>query len=265
MQRFVLILMALFMMTTQVWAEIKTEEVNYDSNGVKMIGFLAWDDAIQEKRPGVIVVHEWWGHNEYVRTRAKMLAELGYVALAIDMYGDGKQADHPDQAGAFSQETNKNMDVAKGRFLAGLDVLKNNPHVDGNNVAAIGYCFGGGTVLNMARLGADLKGVVSFHGSLASNIKAAPGDVKAKILVCNGADDSFIPEADITAFKEEMDQAKADYEFINYPGAKHSFTNPDADMFAQKFGMPIAYNQVADEQSWTDMQKFLNSIFNSKQ
>lgn len=261
MRRFFLILMILLMGATQSQAEIRTEEIQYESEGVELTGFVAWDDSIEKKRPGIIIVHEWWGHNDYVRNRAKMLAELGYVALAIDMYGDGKQANHPDEAGAFVKEATKNMDVAKARFLAGLEILKGSSKTDSSKIAAIGYCFGGSTVLNMARLGTALKGVVSFHGSLGSNIKASAGDIKAKVLVCNGADDSFIPAEDITAFKEEMDQAGADYEVINYPGAKHSFTNPDADQYAQKFGMPIAYNKEADEQSWKDMQAFFKSIF----
>lgn len=261
MRSLFLILAVVFMNTTQVWAEVKTEEIQYESDGVELTGFVAWDDAIEEKRPGIIIVHEWWGHNEYVRNRAKMLAELGYVALAIDMYGSGKVANHPDNAKAFMQEATESMDVAKARFLAGVEILKSSSKTDTNNIAAIGYCFGGATVLNMARLGTDLKGVVSFHGSLGSTFQAQPGEIKAKVLVCNGADDSFIPAEDITAFKEEMEQAKADYKIINYPGAKHSFTNPEADAIAEKFGMGVAYNKEADEQSWKDMQEFFKRIF----
>lgn len=261
MRRLLLTLFIFLAVTTRVRAEIMTEEIKYESDGVELTGFVAWDDSLQEKRPGIIIVHEWWGHNDYVRNRAKMLAELGYVALAIDMYGTGKVADHPDNAKAFMQEATQNMDVARARFLAGVEILKSSSKVDGSRIGAIGYCFGGATVLNMARWGADLKGVVSFHGSLGSTVQAAPGDIKAKILVCHGGADSFIPPDAVAAFKQEMDEAKANYQFISYPGAKHSFTNPDADTYAEKFGMDVAYNKEADEQSWKDMQAFFKSIF----
>jgi dienelactone hydrolase len=242
-------------------AEIKGEEVTYQADGTTLKGYLAYDDAVQGRRPGVIVVHEWWGHNDYVRRRARMLAELGYTALAIDMYGDGKKAEHPDQAGEFASQVMKNQDVAKKRFMAGLDFLKNQPQTDPEKMAAIGYCFGGATVLNMARQGVDLDGVASFHGSLATSTPAQPGQVKAKVLVLHGADDSFITPEQVTAFKQEMDKAGADYEFIAYPGATHGFTNPDADELAQEFHMPIAYNAEVDQKSWEKMKDFFDKIF----
>ena len=242
-------------------AKVVAKPVEYAAGGVTLKGYLAYDDAVSGKRPGVLVVHEWWGHNEYARKRARMLAELGYAALAVDMYGDGKQAAHPDDAGKFSGEVMKNFETAKARFGAAQDFLRRQPQVDGGKIAAIGYCFGGGVVLNMARQGADLGGVVSFHGSLSSVKPAQPGSVKARILVYNGADDKFVPPAAVEAFQKEMTEAKADFQVVNLPGAVHSFTNPDATEVGKKFNMPLAYNAEADRKSWEGMQKFLSSVF----
>ncbi|MDH3976749.1 MAG: dienelactone hydrolase family protein [Deltaproteobacteria bacterium] len=244
-----------------VFSEIRGEELAYSEGGTSFKGYIAYDDGIKEKRPGILVVHEWWGHNEYARKRARMLAEKGYVALAVDMYGDGKKAEHPDDAGAFAGEVMKNMESAKRRFEAALDTLKKHKMTDSGNMAAIGYCFGGGVVLNMARMGVDLKGVVSFHGSLGAAVESKPGTIKAKVLVCNGKEDAMVSPEQIEAFKKEMKKAGADYHFKNYEGAKHSFTNPDADKFAKKFDLPLAYNKKADRQSWNDMQRFLSDIF----
>ncbi len=245
-------------------AEIKGEEVAYSTNGVTMKGYLAYDDAMHGKRPGILVVHEWWGHNEYARKRAHMLAELGYTALAVDMYGDGKTASHPDDASAFAGELFKNLPVARARFLAAMELLKQHETVDEQNIGAIGYCFGGGIVLAMARMGVDLKGVVSFHGSLATQQPAKRGEVKAKVLVCNGAADPFVSKDDIEAIKKEMKEAGVDFSFKNYPGAKHSFTNPDADVNGKKFNLPLAYNKKADQASWNDMRAFFKKCFASK-
>lgn len=243
-------------------AAIQSQEVQYRDGETQLNGYIAYDDSFEGKRPGVIVVHEWWGHNDYARRRADMLARLGYVGFALDMYGDGKLADHPDTAGEFSKEVSSRMDtVGKRRFEAALDVLKNFEFTDPDKIAAIGYCFGGGVVLHMARFGEDLKGVVSFHGSLGTTTPAQPGMVKARILVYNGADDPFTTPEQIAAFKKEMDDAGADYQFVNLPGAMHSFTNPEADTFAQRFGMPLAYNKEADTQSWAGAKAFLNEIF----
>ena len=242
-------------------AAVQTQEITYTIDDQPFNGFIAYDDALEGQRPGVLVVHEWWGHNQYARSRARMLAELGYIAMSIDMYGDGKTAAHPDQAGEFAGEVRENMDTAKERFLAGLDVLKSQAQTDPERLAAIGYCFGGGVVLNMARMGVDLNGVASFHGSLDPAVEAQPGDVKAAVLVEHGADDSFIPQETIDAFKAEMERLGVDYTFHSYEGAKHSFTNPDADAFAEKFGMGIAYNAQADQKSWQALQVFLNRIF----
>jgi len=242
-------------------ANIKHEEVTYSAGAVTMKGYFAYDDAIKGKRPGVLVVHEWWGHNEYARKRARMLAELGYIALAVDMYGDGKQAAHPDDAGKFAGAVMQNMESAKARFMAALDLLKKKPNTDSKRIAAIGYCFGGAVVLHMARFDVDLKGVVSFHGNYATQTPAQAGKVKAKVLVCHGADDAFISQEQIDGLKKEMADAKVDFKFIAYPGAKHGFTNPDADNYAKQFGMPIAYNAAADKKSWEEMQAFFKKIF----
>jgi dienelactone hydrolase len=241
--------------------KIEGKTVEYSAQGLVMKGYLAHAESIKEKQPGVLVVHEWWGLNEYARQRARMLAELGYTALAVDMYGDGKQAMHPDEAGKFSSELMKNFDSAKARFMAAMDFLKQQPTVDPTRIAAIGYCFGGGVVLNLARQGVDLKGVASFHGALAAVKPAQPGVVKAKILVLNGADDKFIPSEQIEAFKQEMRSAGADFQFISYPGAVHSFTNPEATALGKKFNLPLAYNADADKKSWVELREFLNKNF----
>lgn len=242
-------------------AAVVGKPVEYAADGVTLKGYIAYDEKFTDKRPGILVVHEWWGHNEYARKRADMLAELGYVALAVDMFGDGKQANHPDDAGKFAGEVMKNMPVMKARFLAALDVLKQSDVVDTARVGAIGYCFGGGVVLAMAREGTDLKGVVSFHGSLATQSPARKGKVKAKILACNGAADKFISAENIKDFKAEMKAAKADYRFVNYPNAIHSFTNPASTELGKKFNIPLAYNEKADKKSWADMQEFFKRVF----
>ncbi len=241
--------------------KIKEKNIKYIVQGVEMTGYLVYDDSFWGKRPGVLVIHEWWGLNEYARMRARMLAELGYTAFAIDMYGGNKTATHPEDAKKFSSEIMKNYDVAQARFSGAMELLKKRPIVDPDRIAAIGYCFGGGVVLNMARQGTDLKGVASFHGSLTPVKAVKPGVIKAKILVLNGTDDKFTSPEQIEAFKKEMTAANADYRFINYPGALHSFTNPEADALGKKFNMPIAYNADADKQSWEELKEFLAKIF----
>lgn len=266
MKRVTVKVMVLFLvmgMAGVAYAASKTvgKSVDYKIQDVTFKGYLTYDENLVGRRPGVLVVHEWWGLNEYARKRAQMLAELGYTALAVDMYGDGKTAMHPDDAGRFSSELMKNFNVAKARFLASMDFLKQQPTVDQTKIAAIGYCFGGGVVLNMARQGADVKGIASFHGNLTAVKPAQPGMVKAKVLVLHGADDRFIKPEQIDAFKKEMSDAKVDYQFISYPGAVHSFTSPDADALGKKFNMPIAYNADADKKSWDELKVFLKKIF----
>ncbi|HEY9052961.1 MAG TPA: dienelactone hydrolase family protein [Gammaproteobacteria bacterium] len=246
---------------SNAYAGIVTEEVSYREGDTVMKGTITYDDSVSTKRPGVMVVHEWWGHNDYAKKRATMLAELGYTAIAIDMYGDGKTASHPDDAGSFAKAVGGNPQLAKARFTAAMNTLKSHKTVDANNIAAIGYCFGGGIVLNMARQGLDLKGVASFHGSVATQSPAKKGDIKAKIRVFNGADDPMVKPEQIEAFKDEMKNAGVDYKFVNYPGAKHSFTNPQADEFAKKFNMPLGYDKNADQDSWMQTKKFFESIF----
>jgi dienelactone hydrolase len=235
--------------------------VEYSAQGAVMKDYLVYDENIQGKRPGVLVVPEWWGLTDYARKRARMLAELGYTALAVDMYGDGKVVMTPDEAGKLSSEAMKNFDVSKARFKAAVDFLKQQPAVDPNRIAAIGYCFGGGVVLSMAGQGLDLKGVASFHGTLAAVKPPQPGMIKAKILVLNGGADKFNTSQQIEAFKQEMKAAGADFKFISYPGAMHSFTNPEATELGKKFNMPIAYNADADKKSWAEMKNFLRMIF----
>jgi dienelactone hydrolase len=255
-----IVLSLLFAFTTTLFAEIKTEEVTYSAD-VPLKGFIAYDDSIKEKRPGILIVHEWWGHNEYVRKRAQMLAELGYTGFALDMYGNGKNTTHPADAQKFSSEVNQNMEKGKQRFLAALEFLKSHKSVDPNKVAAIGYCFGGSVVLEMARQGLDLDGVASFHGGLKLNTPAQAGKIKAKVLVCHGAADGFIPKEEVETFLKEMKDAGADVTFMSYPGSKHSFTNSGADELAKTAKIDIAYNAEADKKSWQDLQNFLKKIF----
>jgi dienelactone hydrolase len=221
-------------------------------------GYLAYDSASDAKRPGVLVVHEWWGHNDYARERARMLAGLGYLALAVDMYGDGKTADHPKDAKAFATGVGAS---AQPRFEAAMAVLEAHPLFESGEIAALGYCFGGSQVLNMARKGLPLKGVVSYHGSLATKQPAAAGKFMAKVAVFTGEADPMIPSEQVAAFRSEMDNAGVDYSVVSYPGVKHSFTNPEADSFAARFDMPLAYDADADKDSWAKTETFLAELF----
>ena len=242
-------------------AAVQTEEVVYRVGNTEFTGYLAFDDAADANRPGILVLHEWWGHNAYARKRAEMLAALGYTAFALDMYGTGKLAAHPDDATAFMQAVTGNMPELKKRFAAALGILKGHPSVDKEKVAAIGYCMGGGISLGMARAGADLDGVVVFHGSLGTDTPVKRGDVKPEVMVFTGAADPFVPPEQVQAFEQEMKAAKVRYSLTSYPGVKHSFTNPDADGFAKRFEMPLAYDEAADKDSWQQMQLFFERIF----
>lgn len=226
-----------------------------------MVGYLAYDESMEGERPGVLVVHEWWGHNEYVRRRARMLAELGYTAFALDMYGGGKNTQHPKDAMAFSQAALSDLDVAVARFRAAREVLEAHPTVAREKIAATGYCFGGAVVLHMARIGADLDAVVSFHGTLEGQTKAEKGAVEAEILVLHGGADSLVPEESVEAFKEEMESAGADLRFVSYPGAKHAFTNPAATEMGNEHDLPLAYDKEADEKSWNEMKKLFAKLW----
>ena len=234
-------------------AAVKSRVVEYEAGGVPLQGYLAWDDAAKGKRPGVIVVHEWWGHNQHARNAADKLAKEGYVAFALDMFGKGKSTTHPDSAQAFVAEATKDAAEIPTRFDAALAILKGDSHVDAARIGAIGYCFGGAVVLGMARSGEDLKAVGTFHGALQTQHPAEPGKVKAKLLIQTGDADPMVPATAVAAFDKEMKAAGANYRIITYPGAKHSFTNPNAD----KAGMAgLAYNASADQKSWAELLKF---------
>lgn len=237
------------------------EEVSYSTDSVTMNGYIAYDKADTTKRPGILVVHEWWGHNEYSRKRADMLAELGYVALAVDMYGDGKEAAHPQDAMKFSSSVMSNIDEAQARFTKALEKLKSNPMVDTEQIGAIGYCFGGSVVLTMANMGMDLEAVVAFHSGVQLPVMPEEGKLKAKVLVCNGADDPFVSPESVTAFKAAMDEAGAQYKYVAYEGAVHAFTSKAADSLGAKFELPLKYNEAADKASWDEMKMMFSSVF----
>lgn len=241
-------------------AAISGKTVEYEADGVKMKGYLVHDDAIKGKRPGVLVVHEWWGLNDYAKKRANMLAEAGYVALAVDMYGGGKTADNPKDAGALAGAVNKDPPAARARFAAAEKFLNRQPLVKKGELAALGYCFGGGIVLNMARAGEPLKGVVSYHGILATDVSVKPGGIKSKIRVFTGEADPMVPPEQVDAFKAEMTNARADWQLVSYPGVKHTFTNPEADAYAAKFALPLKYDIHADQSSWAHTMDFLKSV-----
>lgn len=251
----------LFTVVSVAQAAVVGKEVSYKAGETEMKGYLAYDDANAKPRPGVLVVHEWWGHNEHARGRARALAEMGYLALAVDMYGDGKVANHPDDAGKFAAAIRSNMPLARERFDAAIAVLQQQPLLEKGKLAAIGYCFGGSVVLEMARQGMDLKGVASFHGSLGSDNPAQKGTMKAQVLVLTGADDPMAKADSVAAFKKEMKEAGAKFEVVSYKGVKHSFTNPDADKFGKQFNMPLAYDKKADADSWKRLGKFLKKVF----
>lgn len=245
-------------------AAVQTREIRYqDATGTALIGYYAYDDAVQGKRPGVVVVHEWWGLNDYAKRRARDLAALGYNALAIDMYGDGKHTEHPQDAQAFMAAAMKDPEAAAKRFDAGLELLKLQPNTNKHQLAAVGYCFGGKVVLDAARRGEKLDGVVSFHGALATQTPAKPGVIRAKILVEHGEADSMVPPEQVAAFKQEMRNAGADLKFVSIPGAKHGFTNPDADRLShgEHGGPDIGYDKAADQSAWQDMQAFFKTAF----
>ncbi len=238
---------------------IRAEEVSYRYDGVELTGY--WVEPLANPNaPIVLVVHEWWGHNAYVRKRAAMLAELGYRALAIDMYGDGKLASHPADAKAFMSEVMSNQERLFGRFEAAMAYAQSRSS-DNTPMAAIGYCFGGSVVLKMARANVDLEAVVSFHGGLGGLGPISEDTVPA--LVLNGAADPFVPEEQLAKFEQEMQEAGAEYELVSYPNALHGFTSPGADEFGAKFDMPLAYNKEADEASWAAMQGFLSDHLSS--
>jgi dienelactone hydrolase len=243
----------------QTAMQLKEENVTYTTDTVTANGYIVYNAAKEGKRPAVLVVHEWWGQNDYVRNRAKQLAEMGYIAMAVDMFG-GKTAANPQEAGALAGPFYQNPQLARTRLEAAMNKLKTYAQTDTANMAAIGYCYGGYVVLNAAKLGADLKGVVSFHG----NLLGAPVRkdlLKANVFVAHGGADPFVPETEVAAFRKSMDSVGANYTFKAYPNATHAFTNPGATEAGKKFNIPIAYNGAADTASWNDMKAFFGTIF----
>jgi len=236
-------------------AAIKEEPVTYQDGGTTMKGFVVYDDAVQGKRPGVVMVHEWWGITKHIRNEAQKFAEQGYTAFVADMYGDTKTADNPKDAGALSGSVMKDPKAMEGRFNAARAQLAKHPTADPTHIGAVGYCFGGAVVLNMARAGADLAAVAGFHASLGLNTPApAPGTVKAKILVLNG--DPFAKRDQYETLKKNLDAAKADYRIVEYPGAVHAFTNPEATELGQKFNLPLRYDEKVDREAKAEASKF---------
>ncbi len=239
---------------------IKEETVFYKVDTTLLKGFAAYPADATVKHPAILIVPEWWGLNDYVKGRARQLAELGYVAFAADMFGNGKVATEPKQAMEFTSPFYKDPHLAY-KFLdaAQKEILKIK-QADANNIAAIGYCFGGYIVLNAAKLGADLKGIVSFHGGLGG-VTPDKDLLKAKILICHGDADKFVTLKDVETFKRQMDSIKADYTYKSYANATHAFTNSEATSIGKKFNMPIEYNGKADTASWKDMEVFFKEIF----
>jgi dienelactone hydrolase len=239
---------------------VQTEEVKYQADGIEYVGYIAKPKNITGKLPGVLVVHEWWGQTDYPRKRAEMLAQLGYIAMAVDMYGGRKIADHPKDAGAFSQAVMSDAKVAKGRFDAALKTLRAVKEVASDKIAAIGYCFGGSVVLDMAKQGANLRGVVSFHGGLQTPTESKKGQISARMLVLTGAEDKMIGSDQVKTFSKQIKDAGGIIEVVTYPHAQHGFTNPEATAIGKKLGMPISYNEEADKASWDKMKTFLQSV-----
>lgn len=242
------------------FSTIKEENVTYMAGDVECKGFLAYDQSIKGKRPAILVVPEWWGLVDYTKMRVRQLAELGYIAMAVDMFGDGKIAVNPKDAQALTMPFYKNPQLTKGRMDAAINKIKEYKQTDPQNIAAIGYCFGGYVVLNSAKLGADLKGVVSFHGNL-NGVIVDKNLLKAKILVCHGANDKFVSQRDVDEFKHQMDSVGANYVFKVYPNATHAFTNPESTKTGKEFKLPIEYNADADKNSWVDMKTFFAGLF----
>jgi dienelactone hydrolase len=241
-----------------VSSKIETQTVEYQLNGKTYKSFAAFNDS-KDKKPVVFVIPEWWGLNDYAKSRAKQLAELGYFALAVDFYGNGQFVEAPQDATKLSGQFYGNAFLAKQIFDAAKGSISKFASADLSKTAVIGYCFGGAQALNMARQESDLKGVVSFHGNLMTGVK--PNNNKVPYLVLNGADDSYVPQKERDAFKKEMDSAKINYQFVNYPGAIHSFTNPNSTAIGKKYNLKVAYNKNADEKSWVAIKDFFDKIF----
>ena len=256
--RFTVAIMTLAMSTTFASAAVKTETITYTHDGVALKGHLAYDDAAAGKRPGVLVVHEWWGLNDYAKKRVEMLAGLGYVAFAADMYGDGKATEHPEKAGEMMGTVQKNQALWQGRAVASLKVLQQHPRVDAGKLAAIGYCFGGATALQLAYTGADVKAVASFHGALPLPSAEQAKAIKAKVLICHGAEDSFVTDDACQKLRKALGAANVDYEMDYYGGARHGFSVPGVDARGMA---PLKYDPAADKRSWARMLALFGEVF----
>lgn len=247
------------LMTSFASAAVQLKPVSWQHDGVTFKGHLAYDDAVKEKRPGILVVHEWWGLNDDAKRRAKMLAELGYVALAVDMYGAGRVAEHAKDAASMAGAVRQDVKQWQARAQAAMRFLQDQPQVDANKIGAIGYCFGGSTVQQLAYSGADVAAVCSFHGAPVVPTEEQAKAVKAKIMFCHGSADTFIPEAECQKLRTAWDKGNVDYRFIYYGGAKHSFTVPNAE----KRGVDgLKYDANADRRSWNAMQSLFREVFN---
>jgi dienelactone hydrolase len=242
------------------FAGIQEEAVTYKDGDTVLKGYIVYDDAVKAKRPGVVVVHEWWGITKHTRAEARRFAQEGYTAFVADMYGDAKTADNPTDASGLMKSVMGNPALVQSRFGAARDLLAKHATVDAKRIGASGYCMGGAVVLSAARAGADLVGVAAFHPSLGG-YRAAAASVKAKLLVLNGADDPFNKPEQIDALKKDLATAKADLHFINYPGAKHAFTNPEATEKGEKYKLPLAYNAEVDKASKAEADKFFKAVF----
>jgi dienelactone hydrolase len=239
---------------------ITEDPVTYRDGNTTLKGFVVYDLAREGRRPGVLVVPEWWGITPHVRSEARKFAEQGYTAFIVDMFGDGQTADNPKDAGKLAGSVMKNPPVMQSRFNAARAELARHRTVDASRIGAAGYCFGGTVALNMARTGTDLVGVAAFHANPAMNTPA-PKQVKPKIVVLNGTADSFVKPDLIEAFKRDMDAAKADYRIINYPDAMHAYTNPEATELGKKFNLPVAYHPEVDKQAKAEAAKFFAEVF----
>jgi dienelactone hydrolase len=250
----------LLVLSTNARASIRTETVEYKQDGAVLEGYLAYDDAIKGPRPGVLVIHEWWGINDYIKKRTEQLAQLGYIAFAADIYGKGLRAKTREEAMSLAGKYRSGSDrtLLRARAQAGLDTLKKNPLTDAKRVAAIGYCFGGTAVLELARSGADLAGIVSFHGGLDTPNTYDAKNIKGKVLALTGADDPNVKPEQVIAFEDEMRKAGVDWYLVAYGNAVHGFTNPSNGADNSK---GLAYNEKADKRSWRAMRDFFEEIF----
>jgi len=260
---FVLSVICFFSLLVLANAGVRIEEIEYIHKGTKLKGYLTFDDSKIGKRPGILVVHEWWGHNDHARNRAKMLSEAGYTALALDMYGDGKLANHPKKAAEFMNVAFSNWSDSQARYNKAMEILKSHETVDPTQIGSIGFCFGGAVSIRMARGGSNLKGVVAFHSALPVEPAITKNAIKSAILIINGSEDGFLKPEAVASFSQDMFKANVDFTYINLKGAKHSFTNPQADEFRKKFNIAaLEYNKKADETAWAAMLKFFKRVFN---